>query len=184
MRERLLCLTDPLHVVVDDLAGYGRTEIGFTASDGLQREAQFEWSRVLDQVTRHPCAQRLQYVLFTRVHGQNDDLDPGMVLLEPKRCLETIHSRHGDVHQHDIWMVCGYERENLVTVVRFGDYRHLLELFHQRAQPRPHQGMVVCEDDAQRIHASAPPCDRGSSDAAVSGKHALTLVPSPGLESI
>src|SRR5262245_28157075 len=62
MRQRLVGLTDPLHVVVDDLAGNGRAEIGFTASDGLQCEAQFKRGRVLDQVTRDSGAQCLQYV--------------------------------------------------------------------------------------------------------------------------
>src|SRR4030095_11572464 len=102
--------TDPLHVVVDDLAGDRRTEKGFAASDEWQWEPKFERGRIFHQVTRNTGAQRLQYILFARVHGQYDDLDAGMVFFEPKRRLETIHSRHGDVHQHDIRMVRGGER--------------------------------------------------------------------------
>src|SRR4030095_7050764 len=83
MRQRLICLTDPLHVVVDDLAGDRRAEVGFAAgdgvavvcaaSDGLQCEPQFERGRIFHQVTRNTGAQRLQYILFARVHGQYDD---------------------------------------------------------------------------------------------------------------
>ena len=72
------------------------------------------------------------------------------------------HARHAQVHEHDVGVVAGRERDRLLPVGRRADQLDAVEQTEQRAEALAHDALVVGEQDAD--HA---------------GSHSSTRKPSP-----
>src|SRR5213593_2000926 len=89
----------------DDAARHFRRH-GRTASHGLpQGFQQARRRRFLEQVTGSPRAQRLKNPIVIFVHGQHQDRQAGMTLLENPNALDAAHAGKPDVIEDDMGLV-------------------------------------------------------------------------------
>ena len=76
---------------------------------------------------------------------------------QPRRRVQAVELRHHDVHEDHVGAVRLAEVQRLAAVARLGDDLDAVERLHQGADPRTEQGMVVGQQDADRLgHRLAP----------------------------
>ena len=64
---------------------------------------------------------------------------------------EPVHVRHQQVHQDDVRLEPAGHRDALAAVGGLADDVDVVEQVEERAKPRPDDGMVVDEQDADRL---------------------------------
>jgi hypothetical protein len=69
--------------------------------------------------------------------------------------IEPGHALHADVHDHDVRLVRLHQLHRLVAVGTLRHHREPGQLVDQRAQPGPHQSMVVDQQYAPVAHGLA-----------------------------
>ena len=173
----------PGQEAADHHPGHGAADVDLAAQHGPQRQRQLGDGGVLQQVAGGAGPQRLQHVGIGAVHREDDRARPGMVARDQRRRLEPVEPRHGDVHQHDRRVVRGNRVERLAPVAGLEHRRDLRQAFEQRAEPGPHERVIVGEQDgvAHDATAGSGPADAGAE--AASGMRRQTVVPRPGAES-
>ena len=130
------------------------------AGDGLDGGEDLVGPRVLGQVAARAGAQRAEHTRIVGVGGQRDRA--GAAGGQPPDRLDAVHPRHPQVHQHDIRVVLGGERERLLAVGRGGHQLDPVEQPEQRAQALAHDALVIGEQDPDHC----------------AGSHSSTLKPS------
>jgi hypothetical protein len=115
------------------------------------------------------------------VAGQGDDGDVGLLLFQRPRGRQAVHARHRDVHHHDIGLHLDRELDGDFSVRGFGDDLHIRLTLDQEFQALPQDRVVVGDEDSQgRRHDHVLLTE----SAAVAGTRRMTVVPSPGADSI
>src|SRR3970040_1313691 len=105
------------------------------------------------------------------MHGQDEDLDVGMLLLQLLCHLQAFHARQGDVHEDHVRL------KPFDPLQSFQPLRCLArDLYvglegYKGAQSGPQDGVVVNDQHPDLLH-----CSKGTSTK--------TVVPSPGVDSI
>src|SRR3546814_20258304 len=70
-----------------------------------------------------------------------------------------VHLRHGDVHQHDVWLQVGDQSHGLLAVV--GLTHHVEALVdHRAAEPLAQHAVVISQQQPDRHVLSLHPCSR------------------------
>ena len=100
-------------------------------------------------------------------------------LEEPSRRLETIDTRHPDVHQDDVRPVSPRQSDGRIAVGRLGDDLDVRLCLEDHAEPCPNQDLVIGDHDAKASGRSR--AYRSLTGAGSSGSHARTAYPPPNL---
>src|ERR1017187_4610124 len=106
-----------------------------------------------------------------------DHLDPGQVVVgaDAPGGLQTVHSGHPDVHQHDVGARTAGQVHRLGAVDRLADHLKVIGGVDQHVEPGPDQGLVIGQQDPDHGHAPCPArAGAVSSAGSVSGSRAAT----------
>jgi len=137
---------------------------------------------VLDQETAGPGAQRLVDVLVGLEGGQDDDLDPGQVLLgrDAPGGFQAVDPGHPDVHQHHVRALAAGQVHGLPAVGGLTDHLQVLGGVDQDPEPGPDQGLVIGEQHPD--HGRTPWAGEAAWPVSVpwTGRRAVTWKPPPG----
>jgi len=66
--------------------------------------------------------------------------------------FDAIELRHADIEHRDPRMVFGDQFDGLPSIAGFCDDFEIGLLFQEQTQPRPDNGVVVCEKDPNLFH--------------------------------
>ena len=113
--------------------------------------------------------------------GQGDDGDVRLLLFERPRGHQTVHVGHRDVHDHDIRLHLDRELEGDLSVRGFGDHLHIRLTLDQEFQALSQDRVVVGDEDSK---GSRHDHVLLTAIADVAGTRRMTVVPSPGADSI
>src|SRR4051794_5450290 len=94
----------------------GRAEEFFPSRNRSDRQFELEWRRALIYVARGAGAQRLKYVVLTRMHRKNDYPHIGIFLRDPAGGLHPTKTWHGEIHERQPGPMLGNEIDSLATV--------------------------------------------------------------------
>ena len=85
------------------------------------------------------------------------------------RGLQAVHSRHLDVHEHDVWSHRAGDGDRLLTVACFADHLDVVFGFEDHPEPGSDQRLIIDQHDPNAHAASL-----------FNGKDACTRNPPPG----
>ena len=89
-------------------------------------------------------------ILFGSVDGQDDDLCLRVLFVDLFDGLETVHFRHGKVHQDKIRPLLPNPPNGVTAVFRFTDNLKIRFRGKQGPQSFPEDGVVLRDDDFVR----------------------------------
>jgi hypothetical protein len=78
---------------------------------------------------------------------QGDDLDPRVDAAQLPGGFDAVHSRHVDVHAHDVGFVLADAADEFLTVADCGDDLQVGDLFEQRSQGFAKHPVIVGKHD-------------------------------------
>ena len=112
-----------------------------------QRLQHFPVERLLDEVER-PAANRANQLLIEIVEAarHQDDVDVGLVRLQPDHQLEAVQSGHSDVEDDEVRIELGGERHG---VCRGLTPHHAVHAAQHALDGTDHAGLVIDHQDAR-----------------------------------
>ena len=152
------------------------------------------FQRTFEQVAASPCPHGCEHRVIVLQHGQRQDGDVRTVLDDPSRRLDTVESRHADVHQHDIWLDSPSAGDRLVTGSHLPGHLEEARGTQQSSQTIAEPRIVFRDQHSDWVHHAVDPTvnsgDGSLSTAEAegvstgSGNMAVTRVPPVGTVSI
>ena len=157
--------------VGDEAPGHAGREQRVAPGDHPDRLEQLGWFGVLDQEAASPGAEGLVDVFVGLEGSQDDDLDPGQVLVgrDAPGGFQAVDAGHPDVHQDDVGALAAGEVHGLLAIRGLTDDVQVLGRVDQDAEPGADQRLVVGEQDPD--HGLAP---SAGSRAPSAGRRAVT----------
>jgi hypothetical protein len=130
-------------VFVQQVARYRRAEPTLAFLDRPQRPLHLIDGRVLDHVTGGAGPQRLQHVVSAVCMDRITTWVGGVSLTISAVASNPFNPGMADVEQRDIRLQFPRQMDRLAPIAGFGDHAKPLERFHQFAQTRSHQDMII-----------------------------------------
>ena len=90
--------------------------------------------------------------------GENEHLRVQWGLSDTPSCLDAVHLWHPDVHEGNVDRHSPQHVEGFDAVGRLRDNLHVILGFDEHAESRAYEGLVVDEDDADRIRHGTSSC--------------------------
>ena len=133
----------------DDPGGRRRRDRRFPASDRLDHRSQLGGLEVLEQIATGTDLDGLEQVVLVLTDGEHDD--PRVRLGEgDATCrLEAAASRHPDIHEHEVGLEPGRERDRLLPVTRRADHV-VAPRSQERGDAVTEERVVVGQEDAHQ----------------------------------
>src|SRR5215472_2287686 len=90
------------------------------------------------------------------MHTEQNYGDIGKAFDDLSRGIDPVEVRHGDVHDHDVWLerLCCADR--LATVAGFTDQLEILNLRQLHCDPLSNDAMVISYEDSYFLHCATP----------------------------
>src|SRR4030095_878764 len=139
------------------------------------RLGEDEGGGLLDQVALRTQRDHLIDVLVVAVGGEDHDLGRGKRSENLAGGLQAVEQRHRDVHDDHRRHELLHDLERLAAVLRDADHLDVALRLEQRPKPFQDHGVVLDQNDGDRLHAVRP---------LRNGICARTVVPFPGADSM
>ncbi len=143
------------HVVLHQHLADRGAEERLAFADGSDRGDQIVLGGILQQVGAGAGLKRLEHVALVGVHAQENDGGLRQLGGDLPRGFDAVQDRHGDVHHDDVRLMqfsasatASRPSEASAMTVKSG------LAFEQQTQALAHDGVVVGEHNADRLHAS------------------------------
>ncbi len=129
----------------------GRIDGGLAAGDPLECLVEFLGAGVLGQVAAGAGPQRVDDGAVISVGGEHEHLDVRVVFSEETGGLDAVAAGHAQVHQYDIWVLLGRQRQGLCAVGGQADDLDAFEQPQQSAESLADYALVVGEEHANGL---------------------------------
>ena len=121
IRVRQAALLQLPDVVLDEHAGHGRAEEGFSRADRPDRRNQIFIGGAFQQVGPRARGERPDDLGLVAVHAQDDHTGRPIELLRSRGDLDAAQFRHADVEDDDVGLVLLAQPHGFQAVAGFGD---------------------------------------------------------------
>src|SRR5580658_4839305 len=95
--------------------------------------------------------ERLPYQGFFRMHAKHEHQSLRMLVKNLPRGLQSVHPRHGAIHDNHLWAKLLRELDCFRAVARFAYHFNICLIFQNAAESSPHQGMIINQQDRNFI---------------------------------
>jgi len=136
--------------LLHDLAGDRGGHLDLAGVDAFDAMDQIFAAGVLQQVAAGAGADPFEDVVVLVVHGEEDDLDLRILLLDLACGDDPAHLGHADIHQDDVGLQLADEAHGLRAVVAGADELDLRLQADEANQAVPHELVII--DDEQANH--------------------------------
>ncbi len=126
--------------------GYQRARNpAFALQHALQGQLQVAQGLILEMVAVYPSLEQLVDVKFVVVHADHQDFYRRVEGADFGQGLKWVEFGHTDVDQDAIGLVGMQACQQGRTVINFGDYFQIFDLFHNRPDACPDNCMVISD---------------------------------------
>src|SRR5215470_12556552 len=105
---------------------------------------------------------RTQYLHVSHISRQNNDARISKLAAKSDQRIETIHFRHLQIHQRDIWTMCAKLLDTFASICSLRHDPHVGLTAYESFYPFTNHGMIVYHQNPNGIrvaaHDSIPPC--------------------------
>ena len=145
------------HRLPHHLGGNLWAEGGFPPVDGAHGAHQLIPTGGLEHVAVGPGLEKGEHVGVIVVGGEDEHPHLGKAVLDLARSLHAGHRRHADIEHRHVRTVFFDQAQRLCAIVRLSDHRDVTGLLQELADALAHDGVVVGQDDADRIPHNTTP---------------------------
>jgi hypothetical protein len=126
-----------------EVVGQGWIDVLTTAGRCSDGAKQLGVRALLQHIARRPRSEKLLQKGLVSVPGQGHDAEIRPKLFQFPRGLETAHTRHGQVHHHDVEVFQSASRYRLGSIAGLIDHFQIGLPVDQEPQPLAHRLMIL-----------------------------------------
>src|SRR4249919_3774171 len=128
----------------------GRVQLLLTARDLPHRLHDLGVRSLLEHVAARALREGLAHVARVVLHREDEHLRVGRLVQNERSAFDSARARHDDVHHDHVGLLCAHLEDGIANVARLADDLDVRSRFEHAPEARPHDGVVVDENDPDR----------------------------------
>ena len=119
--------------------------------DATYRVDEFCAEHALKEVSHRACLESARCLYIARVGGEDDDASARELFTNGKNCFNTVHLRHLQIHERDVWSLLPECNDSLPPVCSFTYELHIPLGLERESNTIPDERMIVDTEDPYAI---------------------------------